>query len=129
MVHVEGFWIDRHELIEETSVVVVSAQAFESFGLTLVEAMSHKVPVVSTRIGGTVEVMNEEEGGFSVETNDLEGFASRIILLLSDNNVWREKSNGGYQRYLEHFRIERVSEEYAAEIHAISSADKNSQRN
>ena len=111
------------ELIKESSVVVVSAQAFESFGLTLVEAMSHKVPVVSTRIGGTVEVMNEDEGGLSVETHDLEGFASSIILLLSDNDLWRKKSSGGYQRYLDHFRIERVSEEYAAAIHAKSSAE------
>jgi len=123
-VHVEGFWIDRHDLMEESSVVVVSAQGFESFGLTLVEAMSHKVPVVSTRIGGTIEVMNEDEGGFSVETHDLSGFADKVILLLTDSSVWQEKSAGGYRRYLENFTIERVSADYAALIHGAAEENR-----
>jgi len=117
-VHLEGFWIDRHDLMEDADVVVVASQEFESFGLTLVEAMSHKVPVVSTRIGGTPEVMHEDEGGFSVEPHDLEGFAASITLLLSDENVWREKSEGGYRRYRDHFMIGRMTADYAALIHA-----------
>jgi trehalose synthase len=80
--------------------------------------MSHKVPVVSTRIGGTPEVMHEDEGGFSVEPHDLEGFAASITLLLSDENVWREKSEGGYRRYQNYFLIGRMTADYAALIHA-----------
>jgi len=120
-VHLEGFWIDRHDLMEEASVVVVSSQGFESFGLTLVEAMSHKVPVVSTRIGGTPEVMHNDEGGFSVEPHDLVGFADNITLLLSDKAIWQEKSNGGYRRYQEYFTIDRMAAEYAALVHAGAS--------
>jgi len=120
-VHLEGFWIDRHHLMEEASVVVVSSQGFESFGLTLVEAMSHKVPVVSTRIGGTPEVMYKDEGGFSVETYDLKGFADNITLLLSDKATWQEKSDGGYRRYQEYFTIDRMAAEYAALVRAGAS--------
>ena len=123
-VHLEGFWIDRHDLMEEASVVVVSSQGFESFGLTLVEAMSHKVPVVSTRIGGTPEVMHKDEGGFSVEPHDLVGFADKITLLLSDKAIWQEKSNGGYRRYQEYFTIERMAAEYAALVRAGASDAK-----
>lgn len=120
-VHLEGFWIDRHDLMEEASVVVVSSQGFESFGLTLVEAMSHKVPVVSTRVGGTPEVMHKDEGGFSVEPQDLEGFAEKITLLLSDKAVWQEKSSGGYRRYQEYFTIGRMAADYAALVRSGSS--------
>jgi L-malate glycosyltransferase len=120
-VHLEGFWIDRHDLMDEASVVVVSSQGFESFGLTLVEAMSHKVPVVSTRIGGTPEVMHKDEGGFSVEPNDLEGFADKITLLLSDEAIWQEKSSGGYRRYQEYFTIGRMAADYAALVRAGAS--------
>jgi glycosyltransferase involved in cell wall biosynthesis len=116
-VHLEGFWIDRHELMEEAAVVVVSSQGFESFGLTLVEAMSHKVPVVSTRIGGTPEVMHEDEGGFSVEPSDVEGFAAKIALLLTDRAVWHKKSEGGFRRYQEYFTIDRMARDYAALVH------------
>ena len=116
-VHLEGFWIDRHELIEESTVVVVSSQGFESFGLTLVEAMSHKVPVVSTRVGGTLEVMNNDEGGFSVEKTDLEGFAEKICLLLEDSELRRAKGEGGYQRFRDHFTVKRMAAAYAEAIH------------
>lgn len=116
-VHLEGFWIDRHELMEETTVVVVSSQGFESFGLTLVEAMSHKVPVVSTRVGGTPEVMNDDEGGFSVERTDLEGFAEKICLLLEDSALRRAKGEGGYRRFRDHFTIKRMAAAYAEAIH------------
>jgi len=124
-VHLEGFWIDRHDLMKVASVVVVSSQGFESFGLTLVEAMSHKVPVVSTRIGGTPEVMHKDEGGFSVEPHDLEGFAEKITLLLSDKAVWQEKSSGGYRRYQEYFTISRMAADYAALVRADSTDTPN----
>ena len=117
-VHLEGFWIDRHELMEETEVVVVSSQGFESFGLTLVEAMSHKVPVVTTRVGGTPEVVASDEGGFSVEPTDLEGFAEKIALLLTDDELARRKGEQGYRRFQDHFTIRRMTGEYARLIHA-----------
>jgi glycosyltransferase involved in cell wall biosynthesis len=120
-VHLEGFWIDRHDLMDEARVVVVASQGFESFGLTLVEAMSHKVPVVSTRIGGTPEVMHDDEGGFSVEPQDLEGFAEKLTLLLNDKAVWQEKSAGGYRRYQEYFTIGRMAADYAALVRADST--------
>ena len=121
-VHLEGFWIDRHELMEETDVVVVSSQGFESFGLTLVEAMSHKVPVVTTRVGGTPEVVPNDEGGFSVEPTDLEGFAEKIALLLTDDELARRKGEQGYRRFQDHFTIRRMTEEYARLIHADGAA-------
>jgi glycosyltransferase involved in cell wall biosynthesis len=112
-VHLGG-WVNRHDLMDEASVVVMSSQQFESFGLTLVEAMSHKVPVVSTRLGGTPEVMHKDEGGFSVEPQDVEGFAEKITLLLTDAEIWQEKSIGGYRRYQACFTINRMAADYAA---------------
>ena len=79
--------------------------------------MSHKVPVVSTRVGGTPEVMHEDEAGFSVDPDDMQGFAEAITLLLTDKSVWREKSEGGACRYRAKFTIERMARDYATLVH------------
>lgn len=112
-VHVEGFWIDKHELMEETDVVVVSSQGFESFGLTLVEAMSHGVPVVTTRVGGTAEVVDDDVPGFAVEAHDLDGFAEAIVALLENETLRRIKGEGGRRRFRERFTIARMADDYA----------------
>ena len=112
-VRLEGFWINKHVLMDETTLVVVSSQGFESFGLTLIEAMSHGVPVVTTRVGGTSEVVDDDTAGYSVDPSDLNGFVTHIVDLLTDEALRQEKGRGGYRRFQERFTIDRMVADYA----------------
>lgn len=112
-VHLAGFRRDISNLLFNTDVLVVPSQSYESFGFTSVEAMAHRVPVVATNVGGIPEVVENNEGGYSVDYRDREGFARHIIALLKDEGLRREQGEKGFQRYQKHFTAARMAVEYA----------------
>lgn len=112
-VRLEGFRDDASALIAAADVLLAPSQAFESFGLTLAEAMARKVPFVATRVGGFPEVAGLDEGGYCVATDDVEGFGERIIALLGDAALRRERGEKGYRRYRERFTAQAMAAAYA----------------
>ena len=58
---------DVSSLIKACDLLVVPSQEHESFGYTAVEAMAHKLPVVSTDVGGLPEVIVNEKTGYVVD--------------------------------------------------------------
>lgn len=117
-VRLQGFRRDVDALISQSDLLLVASQAFESFGLTSVEAMANRVPVVATRVGGIPEVVADGDGGFCVDPQDVEGYAERIVEFLRNPSFRTEQADKGYQRYLRFFSAERMAREYASLIHA-----------
>ncbi|MGB1448335.1 MAG: N-acetyl-alpha-D-glucosaminyl L-malate synthase BshA [Flavobacteriaceae bacterium] len=56
----------------------------ESFGLSALEAMMMRVPVISTNVGGLPEVNIEGESGHLFDLGDVDGMAKASIQLLQD---------------------------------------------
>ncbi len=113
-IHLSGFRTDTASVIDAADVVLVTSQSFEAFGLTIIEAWAQHTPVVATAMGGIPEVMgDEEEGGYCVAHDDAASFADRVIRLLADPALRRQKAEGGYRRYQAHFTARRMAAEYA----------------
>jgi glycosyltransferase involved in cell wall biosynthesis len=119
-VHLFGFRNDVSYLLENADVLVMASQEYESFGLTCVEAMAQKVPVVATRMGGLPEVIKDGEGGFCVPPDDVEGYARKILVLLENEGLRKEQGEKGYGRYKELFTAKRMACEYAQLIYQNS---------
>ena len=62
----------------------LSTSDYEGFGLTLVEAMAAGKPVVSTAVGGTVDIVVDGETGRLCPAGDAESVAAAVLELLSD---------------------------------------------
>jgi glycosyltransferase involved in cell wall biosynthesis len=56
--------------------------ALETFGLVVVEAMAAGLPVVSSRVGGIPDVVQEEVNGFTFEVNDTDGLIAGVKRIL-----------------------------------------------
>jgi glycosyltransferase involved in cell wall biosynthesis len=69
----------------------------ESFGLTFVEAMHAGLPVVTTAIGGAVEIVNDSCGVFVTPDSPGE-LAGRLRPLLDDERLRRTLGRGGPAR-------------------------------
>ncbi|MFA7254804.1 MAG: glycosyltransferase family 4 protein [Candidatus Omnitrophota bacterium] len=118
-VHLMDFRPDLSHLLSQADILVVASQAYESFGYTSIEAMAHYVPVVATNIGGIPEVVVNDEGGYCVDSRDVDSYARCIINLLKDKNLRLKQGEKGYARYRAHFTAERMSRRYAEIIHEI----------
>ena len=118
-VHLMDFRADLSHLLSHADLLVIASQAYESFGYTSVEAMAHHVPVVATNVGGIPEVVVNDEGGYCVDSQDVDSYARCIINLLKDENLRKEQGKRGYERYRKHFTAQRMSSQYAELIHRI----------
>ncbi len=78
-----GHRADVERVLAAADVVVCSSQ-FESYGLSIVEAMAAGKPVVSTNRGGPAETVVHDETGYLVEPGDAGGLARYVIDLLRD---------------------------------------------
>lgn len=115
-VHLMGFRTDALQLLCQSDLLLVGSQEFESFGLTCVEAMAQRIPVVATRVGGLPEVVADGEGGFTFEKDDVDGYAHQVVTMLLDKQLRFEQGNKGFERYLRCFTAQRMSAEYVERI-------------
>ena len=108
-----GFRGDALQILRQADLLLVGSQEFESFGLTCVEAMANRVPVLATRVGGLPEVVQDGDGGFSFARDDVDGYASKGVELLLDEKLRAEQGGKGYERYQRLFTAKRMTEAYA----------------
>lgn len=88
------------------SISVLPSALPEPFGGVVIEAMAMGKAVVGTRIGGTVEQIDDGVTGFLVEPDNPRALAGAIERLLVDGAVCEQMGANGRRRYLERFEFE-----------------------
>ena len=82
-------------LAKESGGVFVNPALVEPYGLTLVEAGMWGLPVVATRNGGPVDILQELGHGVLVDPTDPSAIGAGIAGLLDDRQAWRTASDNG----------------------------------
>lgn len=78
----------------------------ECMPLTILEAMQHGLPVVSTDEGAVPDMVADGENGFICRRKDAEGLAQALELLLQDEALRHRMGAEGYRRYKENFTLQ-----------------------
>jgi len=90
--------------------ILVNPSFSESFGMTLIEAMSSQIPVVATRVGGMTEIVKDGKTGILVESGDSLGLANEIMQLISNEDIRKLMGRAAYKRVIEFFTWEKSAE-------------------
>ncbi|MER8830498.1 glycosyltransferase family 4 protein [Mesorhizobium sp. M0938] len=90
--------------------LLVNPSLSESFGMSLIEALSNGTPVVATRVGGMTEIVEATGGGVVVEKNDPDALAAQIIDLLKDPARAAKLGNRGAARVADLYAWERIAQ-------------------
>ena len=83
----------------------------ESFGLSALEAMIHKVPVISTNVGGLPEVNKNKYSGFLFDIGEINKMAKKSIEILSNNQLLKKYKNQAFEN-AKRFDIKKIIKEY-----------------
>lgn len=94
--------------------VNVLPSTMDGFGLVLVEAMALDVPVIGTRVGGIMNVIDDGENGLLYEDEDVQGLANGINLILEDQALKEKLIRNGQKTAYEKFSIENTINHYEA---------------
>lgn len=103
-----GFQEDIAPFYQVMDVLVLPSYE-EGFPLTLLEAMASGVPVIGTRIGGTIEIIKEGENGFLFSPGNSRELVEKLNLLLKNSSLREKFSREGRKRVKE-FSIEKTVE-------------------
>jgi glycosyltransferase involved in cell wall biosynthesis len=94
----------------ERAAVLVNPSLSESFGITLVEAMMRRVPVVATRVGGMTHTVDHGVTGLLVDPADPPALASAICDILGDRGKARRMGDAGRRKAVEKFSWEKTTD-------------------
>jgi glycosyltransferase involved in cell wall biosynthesis len=93
--------------------IFVMPSYYETFGISVIEAMAHGLPVVATRAGALPELIQDGINGFTVETGNPSALASAMQKILDDPQRALTMGKKGQ---------ERVKREYTPEVVATKLA-------
>lgn len=85
----------------------------EGISLTLLEAMAAELPIVATRVGGTPEVVVENETGLLVPARDPDALSVALRHIAGEAALATRFGTAGRARVFEHFTLDRMVERYA----------------
>ena len=83
--------------------VFVNPALTEPFGLTLLEASSCGLPIISTDDGGPKEICSKCENGLLVDVNNINEFKGSLENVLSNNSQWKLWSRNGIEGVHRHY--------------------------
>jgi teichuronic acid biosynthesis glycosyltransferase TuaC len=120
-VHFLGFRDDVLALYPLLDLVVLPSLRFESFGMTILEAMMHDRPVVCSDFGGMKEIVVHGVTGLVVAAGDVSATAAALNALLPDVALRRRMGGAGRQRLEEHFSAVTMTKQYVALFASVAS--------
>jgi len=83
--------------------VLVNISEYESFGVSIIEAMACEKPVVVTNVGGLKEIVKDDSLGIKVEVGNVEQTAGAIEQLYSDKKKYSEIARKSREHVVTHY--------------------------
>jgi glycosyltransferase involved in cell wall biosynthesis len=100
------------ENILAISDIVILSSSYEALGLSLIETMAAKKPVIGTNVEGIKEIIEHGKNGFLVNFGDKDKMAEYILLLLNDSGLRQKMGENGFEFVKAKFFLEKMLENY-----------------
>ena len=108
-----------YRLAALTHGVFVNPALTEPFGLTLIEAAASGLPIAATEDGGPRDIIHNCKNGVLINPLDAEDIAKGIKNVLSDWELWQQRSSQGLCGVREHYSWDAHAQSYLEMIHPI----------
>jgi len=96
--------------IYRASDAAVFPSLYEPFGITALEAMAAKTPVVVTDTGGLAEIVQHEKTGVKVYVDNSDSLAWGILRILKNPKMADRIRENGYQQLLKQYDWDKIAE-------------------
>lgn len=102
IVHFQARTTDTTSMYDR-SFCVVNPSLIEPFGMTLIEGMARRLPVIACKAGGPEEIVVDGETGFLVNPGDASAFAERMAWMLDNRSEAQVIGEKGYDRAMRRY--------------------------
>lgn len=114
-------WVNHEEIDEhyQKCDAVIVPSRWEGFGLTAVEAMKNKKPVIASNRGALPELVSQGINGYVFDIDQSDELSELLMNL--DKATLSEMGNRGYDIYKEKFSSTRMNEEIVNLYYEVSN--------
>jgi glycosyltransferase involved in cell wall biosynthesis len=110
-----GFVGDKAAIYRELDIVAAPA-VDEGFGMTVIEAGAHGLPVVAARSGAFPEVIRDEETGLLVPPDDPAELAGALQRLIAEPGLRQSLGDAARRHVAASFTVEKMTERFVAAL-------------
>jgi hypothetical protein len=117
-VKLTGFRSDIPNLMRCSDIGVLCSET-ESAPLTLLEGMSTGLPMVATKVGGVLEIIDEDKNGLLIPPKHPEELAQAILRLYRDPKLRKRLGERARKTILERYTAEKVVNQYKETFESV----------
>lgn len=99
-------------VLQESALVLVAPSEREGLPMVGIEAMSQGVPIVASDVEGWRDMLTDGHDGFLVRPNDVVLFASKVVSLIEDQQLYATIRKNAMREYSTRYTAERMASEY-----------------
>ncbi len=115
-----GNRLDVPTILQALDVFVLPS-CNEGISNTLLEAMASTLPVIATRVGGNIELVQQNINGFLVPVGDVNAITSALLQYAMSPNLREQHGQAGRRIAIEQFSIDRMVRGYEKVYHRVAS--------
>lgn len=109
---------DIYKIIKASDINVLSSH-YEGFGLSIVEAMAAKKPVIASNVPGMDNIV--KDAGLLFEVGDDAKLAQHLLELGSDENYYTKISTQCFKR-AQQYSLDAMTDQYIIQYHSMLNA-------
>ncbi len=97
---------DVSKFMSKASFLIMPSQWYEGFPMVLVEAFSHGVPVITSKLGGMAEIVEDGVTGLHFKAGDAGDLAEKVRWVQSHPEACKRMGSNARKVYLEKYTSE-----------------------
>jgi len=104
-------WNEAMKILKSSSILVVPSR-MESIPWVIKEAFYLRIPVISTKVGGVPEIVENNVTGILVPPNDPDSLLNAINSLLNDKTFAKKLSDNAYEQCIKEMTYDALLPKY-----------------
>ena len=124
-------WVDQSDCLElrNESWMYVMPSYNEGLPMSILEAMSSGLPIISSPVGGIPDAVSDGVEGFLVEPGDVDRLAESIEKLLDDNELRQQMGHAAMEKIRTTFSTESIVPQVEAVYREVACVSENRIKN
>jgi len=100
---------DVPSIMKKLDLLVSATITPEAFGRVIIEAQAIGVPVVATKVGGVVDIIDNGKTGLLCMPQDPKDMASKMSAIYKDTQLWKDIAVNGRKKVESDFNLELMT--------------------
>lgn len=109
-----------NQLLDASDIFLLTSVT-EGLPNVILEAMSKELPVVATKAGGVVEVIEDEVDGLLAEVYNVQQITDQLFRLINDSSLQQQLGKAARIKIVNHFNIHQQIDIFQQQYHQIRS--------